>query len=582
MFSRSAASLSRSFLLLACAFLSQPGLAQAETVPQILIEGGPGALRENIRQYLTIDEEGCAAPIWRLQSLLGDARREMAQAAQALGYYRSTFTTRLTEEKGCWQLHIAVTPGEQVKITAVNYIIHGDGGNDRSFKELRDNSSVKVGEPLNHGNYETLKNRMAALASSHGYFDGRFEVSTVRVNAVNSTAEVELIYDSGRRYRFGDIRITHNILDEGFLRRYLAVKEGDYYDTDTLLELKNLYNQSNYFNVATASPDIQHLEDYQVPIDIVLEERKRRAYSAGLGAATDTGARVLLGFEDRYVNDSGHSIVANFNASKVTMGYELAYVIPMKRPAFEHLKLLNGYEKEETDTSYSNKRTIGANYTYQRNRWLQTYAINFENESSRIGDNPYDKTNLIIPSLTLLRTKIDGSPYPLQGWTLTGTLSGSPKTFGSDVSFLQFYSRLKYIVGLPVGRVLFRTEIGATQVNDFDLLPASKRYFAGGDTSVRGYAYESLGPVDDTGKVVGGNNLLVSSIEYDFLFRPKWAAAAFFDIGNAADDFDADLKSSAGLGVRWISPVGPVRLDFAQPLNDDKGWQIRFTMGPDL
>ena len=573
----------RPLLLLAALFSSQLVVAEASVTPKVLIEGGSAALHENIRQYLTLENEGCAAPLWRLQSLLGDARKEMEQAAEALGFYHAAFAARFTQEKNCWQLHIAVTPGEQVKISEVNFTIHGDGADDKDFKELQENSSVKVGEPLNHGSYETLKNRVSTLASSHGYFDGRFEASTVRVNVEKNTAEVELIYDSGKRYRFGEIHITHNILSEGFLRRYLMIKEGDFYNTDTLLELKSSYNESNYFNVATATPNLQHLEDYQVPIDVVLEERKRHAYSVGFGVASDTGPRILLGYEDRYVNDSGHSITADFNTSKVKTGFELAYSIPLERPAYEHLKLLNGYEKEETDTSYSNKRTVGASYTYyQKHSWLHTYGLNFENESSRVGDGAFDKSHLIIPSVTFLRTKIDGSPYPLKGWTITGTLSGSPKTFGSDVSFLQIYGRAKYIIGLPVGRVLLRTEIGATQVNDFDLLPASKRYFAGGDTSIRGYAYQSLGPVDATGKVIGGNNLLVSSVEYDFLFRPKWALATFYDIGNAADNFDAKLKSSAGVGIRWISPVGPVRLDYAQPLNSDKGWQIRFTMGPDL
>ena len=577
-------SLLRRLPLLALVLLPLGNLARAETAPAITINGGPASLRDNIREYITIADESCAAPLWRLQSLLGNAEEEIEKAAQALGFYQTTFTTELTQHNNCWQLQIELTPGEQVNVSEVRVIINGDALNDREFKRLVENPGIKRGDALNHGHYDNLKSRIATLASSRGYFDGHFEVTEIKVNIRESTAAIELMYDSGTRYKVGDIRISHNILGEKFLRRYLVVQEGDYYDSDKLLELKNLYNKSNYFNVATATPDVQHLQNYEVPVNIVLEERKRRAYSIGLGAATDTGPRILLGFEDRYVNKSGHSITADLDKSRVDTNFEFAYTIPMENPSYEYLKLLAGYEKEDIGNIYSSKRTLGSSYTYyQTNQWLHTYAINFENERSQIGDEPMSTANLIIPSVTFSRTQTDGNPYPLKGWSFVGRLSGSPKTFGSDLSFLQFNTRAKYIHALPIGRVLLRGELGATQVNDFDELPVSKRYIAGGDTSVRGYQYRSLGPKDDDDKeVVGGNNLLVGSIEYDYLFRPKWALATFYDIGNAANDFNMDLKRSAGVGVRWISPVGPIRLDFAQTLDDAKEWRIIFTMGPDL
>jgi len=135
-----------------------------------------------------------------------------------------------------------------------------------------------------------------------------------------------------------------------------------------------------------------------------------------------------------------------------------------------------------------------------------------------------------------------------------------------------------------------RTEIGSTQLDDFSDLPASVRFFAGGDTSVRGYAFESLGPTEtvvvdgvEKTEVVGGNNLLVNSIEYDYLFKDtKWAAAIFFDAGNAANDTEIDVKRGAGVGARWISPIGPIRIDVAKALDGDEDWRLHITMGPDL
>jgi translocation and assembly module TamA len=588
-------------IALTLALIGMP--AQAVPAPDIKIDGGSRELRDNVRQYLTIVEESCSAPLWRLKSLLVEADDEIEKAAQALGYYQLTFTTDLSQANDCWQLRINLTPGEQVKVTEFNLFLRGDGADDESFKPLITTPSIKVGDSLHHGTYENLKTQITTKATGEGYFDGRFDVSRVIVNAATNTANIELIYNTGTRYRIGEIRMTHNILDEKFLRRYLNIKSGDYYDTDKLLELKSYYNSSNYFSVAMASPDLQHLHDNTVDIDVQLEERKRRAYSVGIGASASEGGdaspRVLLGFEDRYVNDSGHSIKADASKSALTTDVLISYNIPMKQPFYEFVKIYTGIEEEETDTAYSDKRTLGVSYTnYQKNRWLHTYAINMENEYSRVGSKALSYSHLIIPSVTFSRIKTDGKPYPLMGWSLLAKLSGSPNTLGSDVSYEQFYARAKYIHSLTYGRLLVRGEIGLTDVNGVQELPKSVRYFAGGGNSVRGYDYESLGPIEQVmgrdekplkdadgntvNEVVGGKNLLVSSIEYDYQFRPSWAAAVFFDVGNAAKDYNFDLKRGAGIGLRWISPIGPVRIDVARGLDDLKAWNLHISMGPDL
>ena len=107
--------------------------------------------------------------------------------------------------------------------------------------------------------------------------------------------------------------------------------------------------------------------------------------------------------------------------------------------------------------------------------------------------------------------------------------------------------------------------------------------FAGGDRSVRGYDFETLGPVDADGLVIGGSNLLEGSLEFDYLFKPQWAVAVFADTGSAFNNSDVDLSTGAGLGVRWYSPVGPIRLDLAHPL-DDPGTSVRvhISLGLDL
>lgn len=562
--------------------------------PEIEIEGGTKSLRENIHQHLSLADESCKAPIWRLNSLLTNAETEINAAAQALGYYQLEYETKFLKNKNCWGLRIMLSPGEPVLVKELRIEIQGEGSEDDIFQSIYDNPGIKIGNKLNHGRYEALKGRFDTLAASHGYFDSEFALSRVSVNVAEKSAVIELVYNTGPRYKIGAINLKHNILNEEFLRRYYNIHEGDYYDTEKLLELKNLYNASNYFSLASVSPDLQKLDNNEVQINIDLEERKRRAYSIGVGVEADQ-PRFKLGFEDRYVNRRGHSLTADYSASEIKKEALVNYKIPLRKPAYEFANIYTGYIEENVDTFFSKKDLYGASYTYyQDNKWLQTYALDYTYEESMVGTDEPEIIGLLIPSVSLSRTKTDGNAYPLHGWSLISKLSGSPESLGSDRSFLQFYNRVKYIRPVSKGRLLLRTELGLTDISNVKDLPASVRYFAGGDASVRGYDYKSLGPSQEskrTGKqeVIGGNNLFVASVEYDYRFEDSnWVAAAFFDMGNAIDDGDFDLKRGAGVGVRWVSPIGPIRIDVAKALDpitaDDKtkGWRLHISMGPDL
>jgi translocation and assembly module TamA len=126
-------------------------------------------------------------------------------------------------------------------------------------------------------------------------------------------------------------------------------------------------------------------------------------------------------------------------------------------------------------------------------------------------------------------------------------------------------------------------EGGHTSVKDFDNLPATLRFYAGGDQSVRGYAYNSLGPLDSLGSVAGGKYLLVGSIEYEHRLFEKWSAATFYDVGNAYNSSSEDFKEGAGVGLRWRSPIGPLRVDVSWALSlEEHPWRFHLVVGPDL
>ena len=185
----------------------------------------------------------------------------------------------------------------------------------------------------------------------------------------------------------------------------------------------------------------------------------------------------------------------------------------------------------------------------------------------------------MIPGVNLSRRRADETFYPrnLFGWSVN--LRGATDGFLADTTFVRALGRVRWIRPLGErGRLLLRSEIGATGVDDFSLLPTSERFFAGGDRSVRGYDYQDLGPTDESGDNIGGEYLLVGSAEIDYLFFGNFGGAVFVDAGNADDSFPPDPKLGAGVGVRWRSPVGMVGADVAYGFDDDAGFRLHLSI----
>ncbi len=586
LFSRLMPRLASASMAAALFCLAPPLLAAS---PEISIDGGSDRLRDNVRSFISIADEPCETPLWRMRARLRELDRQVQSAAQALGYYNLTSEHELSRDDECWSLSLTLEPGEPVRLDQVDVVIKGEGENDGAFQSIRKEPGLRKGDILDHGRYESLKGRFGVLASARGYFEGKFERSRVVVDKDANTAHLELIYHTGPRYRFGEIDLEHDILDESFIRRYFNFEPGEPYETDPMLELKSRLNATDYFRSVRVNPRLQELDGEVVPVQVELEGRKRHGYSVGAGYATDTGPRLLLGYENRYVNNRGHSFNADLEVSEVGTNVEAAYSIPMSRPANEMLRIYTGYQNEKTDDTLSAINTVGTSYTRSEegSDWLQTYSINYEREYFEVGGQPEQRSDLLIPAFSLSRTRADGNNYPLSGWSFLGRISGSPSSLGSDTSFVQLYTRIKGIYGIGPGRLLLRAEGGITEVAELNDLPVSQRFFAGGDASVRGYDYKSIGPEelseeDGEPVVVGGNNLLTTSVEYDYRILNNWAIAAFMDQGNAFNHSEFDFKRSVGVGIRWISPIGPVRVDFARALDDHQGWKLHLSMGPDL
>ncbi|MCB1671690.1 MAG: outer membrane protein assembly factor [Gammaproteobacteria bacterium] len=563
-----------------CLLLTLSSLAMAQP-PALRITNAPPALEDNIRALVQLPARSCDTEPRYLNRSLPDIRRQIIRAGRALGYYYLEEQSEFLEEEDCWGLQITVTPGDPVTVTTVDVEI---SSHPELFTQTLLDLPVKEGDQLNHALYERSKAELSSRAVELGFFSARFANSELRLDLQNNNASIHIDFDPGERFQFGRINLEPvDGLSEDFIRRYINFQSGSDYSTNSLVELRNILSESYYFSTVNVTPSLEQASGQSIPIQVGLELRPRRVYSTGIGATTDIGPRVRLDYEDRYLNQRGHRFDVKSSASPIQQALDANYTIPWHNPATEQLVLSGGLQREDTDTFISRTGKLGASYSFI-NRWLwrQTYFVNYQHDRSTINDTD-EVTDLLIPGVSLSRTRADDALYPQKGWNLYGQLSGASDTLLSTDSFLQLHVGGKLINRLGPGRVLLRFEAGTTLTNNIHDLPVSIQYFTGGDQSVRGYKYQSLAPLDDDGEVVGGKHLLVGSAEYDFNILPNWKLAVFADAGNAFLDLNnIEMQKSVGIGVRWLSPLGPVRVDLASALDNDNKLRLHLTMGPDL
>jgi translocation and assembly module TamA len=189
-----------------------------------------------------------------------------------------------------------------------------------------------------------------------------------------------------------------------------------------------------------------------------------------------------------------------------------------------------------------------------------------------------------MPGLNFTQLVVPTGVDPLSGHKLWFDIRASAQPLGADTAFVRTNAGYKQIFNTFGDQLLIaRVELGAINTGSIDEIPATQRFFTGGDQTVRGFDFESLAPRDENDELIGGKYLNVASVEYSFKVADQWRAALFTDSGRAFNNNDEPWHTSAGIGARWLSPVGQIRVDVAFPVNDEvTGWRLHIFMGPPL
>jgi len=567
-------------------------LAASSTVwaqSELLVRVKPAnkALKANIEGYIGSLGERDEEALLRFSR---GAEEQARKAAQALGYYQAQIDTEVkppTDQDKSPQLIIRIEPGEPVRLRNVTVRIEGPATELKAFR-IPSSSALRAGEPLNHGHYEDAKRLIQNQASRYGFFRGQFTQQQLAVDPQAGVADIDLVYQSGPRYRLGAVTFSGDSpLDDDLLQRMVSFKPGTPYDSQLIAELNNDLQSSGYFEGVRvdAAPTAAVAED--IPVAVQLEIRKPRTMGLGLGFSTDVGPRGKANWTRHWVNPQGHSYGWETELSAPRQNVGLWYDVPLDPPLTDKLRFAGGYQNEEiagTDT-LSKLLTVGPEWHSKLpSGWQRVISLKYQREEYKLGDDS-GLSNLLMPGVSFSYLRSDNRIDPHNGYRLQFDLQAAKEGLVSDTNLLHGNVLLKGLTTLGENhRFLARVQFGGSATNGYqNNIPPSLRFFAGGDQSVRGYDYQSLSPKNSDGDRIGGRYMVAGSAEYQYSLTEKWRVATFIDQGNSFNSLELpSLKTGVGFGVRWVSPVGPLRLDLAKALDDDGGIRLHFSMGPEL
>lgn len=593
---------------LACGLVAHPAHAAAGV--NVEVRGVDEKLRANVLAYLSFEryqKGGAELNADMVERLHNRVEREVQDALRPYGYFEAQVSSTVTDlGKGEWRVVIDIKPGRPVLVSSIEVKVTGPGETDPLFRRILEHPLLKPGDRLNQADYDAIKSDLQRTAATYGYFDAKLTRNELLVDPPNYTARIALELETGERYHFGPTTITQGVVKESLVRRYLRYHEGDPFDLTQVLRTQFALDDSQYFTNLEVRPGTPDPDTHLVAVDIHADPNRRHRYSFGAGYATDTGPRATLGFEDHRINSSGQSFSVTAQFAKITRyNVVTSYIFPVGDPAVEHFALNGNIEQQTLADVTAYTQSVGPSFTLVKGGWQTLWKVNVVRTISE-DVNGTTTDRLLVPELDLASVPKDYLGEPLFEYPFVAQIRGSDAVLGSDSNFIQAHMQLEntFHLGGP-WHLLLREEVGASLVSRFSNLPTIYRFFAGGDNSVRGFYYNQLSPTDPvctTGPngqflrnadgscqsiagyiKVGGKDLITGTVEvvHDLPRNLGWAT--FVDYGNAFDHFGTKLFYSAGVGLRFRTPVLTLGVDVAQPLNNrGAGPRLHINFSPKL
>lgn len=626
-------------LIVVSAALLPASPARAEIA--YVINGVDDPLRENVLSYVDGLHIGQRSRLSTrdLQESLEDAIEQARIALRPFGYYKPAIDGRyLRHSDESATIELFVDPGPPMIIRSLMIDITGPGATRRELVLWREGWPLAVGQRLDQIVWDERKQDGLGIAWSTGYLSADYVEHVLELDLEENTVDARLVMNTGDRFVMGDVDYGDHVLGPGVVENLARFDPGDPYSARLMDNFRVDLWQSGYFTDVEVRETLHRdATPPRVDLDVELETESRNFYQGALGLGSDTGIRVQANYSRHPMSRRGDRLDVGIGWQEFDDELRLigVYRVPRERRKrefwvtegtirFENQDL--DFKREDSDKDFI--RFANGDIEERHVRFGRLKVHNREGGEQQVFVTPFvqflsseRRFALVDPTLrpaeqaaepgferllsgsdSALSVGADvdvvsvvGRQFQVRGhreraWAFTGN-----SAFGNDFDFVQVYlsTRRSYLYGSRF-KLLLRAEAGYTdagvdnvRINAPDgplslsvtRLPNFYRFRAGGSTSVRGYGFEQL-----SNNNVGSNNIFTASAELETRFLPRWSAAVFADYGNAFNDWDdPDLKLGVGVGIRWYSIAGPIRIDFGRAMDfEGKPWRLHFTIGTPL
>ena len=557
-----------------------PALAQSYRVEV----QAPGELGRTLRQGLNLVRQQNDPGIGpeRFKRLLEEAEREAREVAATEGYFSARVSTRIDEATQPRTVHLAVAPGERTLVTAVEIRFRGPAADDpearKALEQVREGWRLRAGQPFRQAAWEEAKRVAVRALARWRYAGASIAASEARIDPQARSASLAVELESGPPFRFGPLRVSGNRrYPDGVIENLSPVRAGETYDRDKLLLYQRRLLETGYFASVQMDIDAQPHEAEAATLRVAVLEAPSQSVETGIGYTTDAGPKFELRYGNQDVRDSAWRFKSALALDEKVQNLQLNLDLP-PRPGARWNSLFARARQTDIQNESTRELAAGLAHNFGREAEPSALIVSGHLEEQSIAGEPTDNRQALYFGFRHTFSRTDDFVAPRSGYLGSFELGGAPPEL-STRQFLRAVASASLF--FPLGRsndLLLRGQAGSVIAEERTGIPTSFLFRTGGDQTVRGYAFESLG-VRQGEAVVGGRRLLVGSAELIHWVGESWGVAAFVDAGNAWDkgvEFNAAV--GAGIGARFRTPIGPIRADLAY--GEEVGsFRLHFSVG---
>jgi translocation and assembly module TamA len=517
-----------------------------------------------------------------LERLAGEAREEIRNIAAAEGYFSAIVDIKVDGGAKPPVVTITVTPGEPTRITEVAIDVTGAANSEplgvAAIAKLRDEWGLPTGQVFRQAAWDAAKARARAILRASPYAAAKIVRSRADIDPAARTAALAIELESGPAFRFGDVEVSGLAkYTPSMVRNYSPIRRGEPYSDAALEQFIRNLNSSGYFSSVQASIDTASAQPEDATVRVAVVEAQTKSFEGGIGYSTDLRYTAKISYRDVDIDRHGLQLLFDAQYDAETQGGSLRFVQPANAAGWIGTWTLaaNQTDIEGLATKTASGGARFSTLDVRRERALT--AIFYLDDQYPDGAPSSASHALYLEAEQYLR-ETDVLLAPTRGWMAGVQLGGgvpgaSTRAFGRVIG--------RYAAWVPIDsltQLTFRADAGAVLVPTRDGIPSPLLFRTGGDTTVRGYAFDSLG-VKLGNATVGGRYYAVGSTELIRWIGESWGLATFIDAGNATDEVsNFHFAVGYGVGARVRTPLGPFRLDVAYG-RDSHEVRLHFSVG---